>query len=159
MRNFYIGSGLLPLFGGVCTLWSRRSYVQWVIHAQSNIMFGHRSGKSLASSACQKGNHIDVLIWKHFPHYWPLWEVSTDPWQFPSQRASGSLAIFVDFSANKLLDGVECQRFETLWRSCDITVITEITAMGFNFYYLAKKVDSLATELTPNSRLAAVLFL
>ena len=38
----------------------------------------------------EESQHHDIITWKHFPHYWPLWVNPPDAGRLPSQRASSA---------------------------------------------------------------------
>ena len=67
----------------------------------------------------------DVIKWKHFPRYWPLWGESNGTGGFPSQRpVTWSFDVFLDLRLNKRLSKQSKYRwFETpsrsLWRHCN----------------------------------------
>ena len=45
----------------------------------------------------------DVIKWKHFPRYWPLWGESTDQRWFPLTKASNAELLVFDVCLNKRL--------------------------------------------------------
>ena len=69
-------------------------------------------------------NH-GVMTWKHFPQYWPFVRgIHRSP--VDSLHKGSVIRWFVIFvvDMNKLLKKqTSCRRFETSWRSCDVTVI------------------------------------
>ena len=72
-------------------------------------------------------SHDDVIKWKHFPRYWPLWGNSPVTGESPSQRpVTRSLDVIFDLRLNKRLSKQSCGWwFETsshsIWRHCNGT--------------------------------------
>ena len=64
----------------------------------------------------------------NFPHYWPFLKEFTGSWWIPSQRSCHAIiSCFVwCVSLHELLNTQStCWWFETLWRSCDVTVMSQ----------------------------------
>ena len=94
--------------------------VYWGVLTKSPI---YEFGKCTEVRICEK--HDDVIKWKYFPHYWPLWEEPPVTGEFPSQRPlTRNFNIFFDLRLNQQLSK-QCRRrwFETpsrsLWRHCN----------------------------------------
>ena len=73
--------------------------------------------------------HDDVMTWERFPNYWPnVRESSGNFWCLLTKGYSNDQLCYSHFAVklNELWNNVKnCQRFETLSRSSDITVIIQ----------------------------------
>ena len=73
------------------TVWHRFAYVYILAHLYNSTPFHLISSHHLISAhfiSCRLISHYDVIKWKHFPRYWPLWgEFTGDRW-IPLTKAS-----------------------------------------------------------------------
>ena len=68
------------------------------------------------------------MTWKCFPHYWPLCERNPPVTSgFPPQRARSSSFHFFCQLKKLFKKYLNCHWFQTLWHSCDITVMIKKT--------------------------------
>ena len=121
---------------GKIILVNHRNYVPfllWVRYSFSNNVRKNRSGFNaldpgawpLCIDICFKRLALDVMTWKHFPHYWPLWGEPSVIDGFPHKgQLYFGLWFFFIATLNKVLDKQSsCWWLDTLWYLCEVTVL------------------------------------
>ena len=82
--------------------------------------------------------HDDVMVWKHFPSYWPFVRgFHRSPMDSPHNwSATQSSDVLFAVSPDKLWNKQSrCWWSETPWRSCDITVLEcPLVAICYDYY-------------------------